>query len=662
MDTGKKNIGYLLVALFVAIAPRIFSLPFWMLAWIAVLWAYAFLSEKKSLPTPGKYVRATLALIGVAGVLLHFGGSASGASYVGLLAIMTGLKVLEIQTRRDEMFTIFLAYFLVITSLFQAETLAMTIYMFFSVIATTAVLIHINHPEGRFETQLKLSCVIVLKAAPIMVILFFLFPRFQESFWGLRRTPLNTTGFSDTMRPGSVSSLVKNNEIAFRARFEGSMPARESLYWRGVVFWNFDGTVWSRGIESGSKLSSINGSKPVVYTVMLEPHFQKMLFSLDLPAKGPPNADILEDNILVSDYRIRNLYRYQATSYPDHFPDFSDDRLYAAKRLPQSGNSKARELARHWARKSNDPENVVEEGLKYFGENNFVYTLNPPLLRADSVDGFLFETRKGYCEHFASSFAFLMRAAGIPARVVGGYQGGEINPYGGYLIVRQSDAHAWVEVWIESKGWIRVDPTERAAPLRITEGMQNALRYEELPTYLTLDNLGPFANAWREIRFSWDALNSFWDIWFVGYSDLEQRDFFSRLGFKSGSWRQAAKTISWILCLVVAGGGLLWFLHRRGSVEKADPVAAVYRRFCAKLASAGLERKPWQGPFDFAENTVSARRDLKEPVETITELYVRLRYSPIGGDERKKALAQLKKLVAGFSPGRVGKRAAGGGR
>ena len=647
-----NNVGYLLVALFVAIVPRTFSLPAWMLAWIAVLWTYAFFAEKKAWPKPGKVVRAILALVGVLGVLLHFGGSVSGASYVGLLAIMTGLKVLEIQTRRDEMFTVFLAYFLVIASLFQAETLAMTVYMFFSVLVTTAVLIHVNHPEGKFKAQLKLSGMIVLKSAPIMILLFFLFPRIQGSLWGFRRTPMSTTGFSDTMSPGSVSSLVKSNEIAFRARFEGDIPGRDSLYWRGIVLWNFDGFVWERGIDPKPKLSPAQGAKPVEYTVMLEPHYKKMLFALDIPAKGPPNSDLLEDNILDSRYRIRNLYRYKAISYPDHVPDLSDGRLHAAKRLPRSGNPKARELARQWALKWKDPEKIVEEGLDYFGGNKYVYTLNPPLLYHDMIDEFLFETRQGYCEHFASSFAFLMRAAGVPARIVGGYQGGEINPYGNYLIVRQSDAHAWVEVWIESRGWVRVDPTARAAPLRITEGLQNALRYEELPAYLTLENLGPFANAWLEIRFSWDALNSFWNIWFVGYSDLDQRDFLAKAGFGSGSWLEAAKTISWVLCLVLVCGIFLWLRNRRRYIKKTAPEAAAYARFCAELASAGLERKPWQGPSDFAEKIVRERRDLKEPVETITNLYIRLRYSPIGENERKKELAKLKKHVAGFYAGR----------
>ena len=276
--------------------------------------------------------------------------------------------------------------------------------------------------------------------------------------------------------------------------------------------------------------------------------------------------------------------------------------------------------------------------------------MKPPRLFENPVDGFLFETQKGYCEHFASAFAFLMRAARVPARVVGGYQGGEKNPYGDYLIVRQSDAHAWVEVLLENRGWVRVDPTAQAAPRRIQEGLRGALDQAELPAFLTMRNLGSFASLWIKARFSWDAVNSLWDVWFVGYSQWEQRDILKILGFGTGSWKEIARTIGILLFAVALCAGIVFFRVRWRASRDTDPVARAYGRFCEKMASAGIEKSPGQGPRDFADLAAEKRADLQDPLKKITDIYVRLRYAPLSEQERARELGRLKRHVEKFDP------------
>ena len=314
MDS-KKNIGPLIMALGIALVPQLSQLPVWVVLWCMISWGYVFAAVKWDLPKPGKVVRPVLTVAGILGVLLTPGSGLDQNSSVALLWIMASIKPMEIRTRRDEMVTIFMVFFLAVSGLFFSGTLVTAVYITFSICITTAVLIHIHHPAGKRMDQLGLSVKLLLKALPLAFILFLIFPRIQGSLWGMRRPTQAFSGFSDRLAPGTVTRLVRNNDIAFRVEFDGQIPGPEQLYWRGLVFWHFDGSAWYRSDSSVNIRLPLKGEKSVAYTITLEPHNQRWLFALDLPYEFEPNAIMLSDHTLVSRWTVRQRLQYRLKSY-----------------------------------------------------------------------------------------------------------------------------------------------------------------------------------------------------------------------------------------------------------------------------------------------------------------------------------------------------------
>jgi transglutaminase-like putative cysteine protease len=460
------------------------------------------------------------------------------------------------------------------------------------------------------------------QGVPVMVILFFLFPRMGGPLWGLPADAFSgSTGLSDSMTPGNISLLSQSDAIAFRARFDGPAPERRRLYWRGPVFWAFDGRTWRAGdvrFAQGAQFEP--QGQPIFYSVTLEPHERNWLFALDLPAKVPPGAAATGDYQLIARVPVRQRVRYEASSFLEYRATggAGGHELEAARELPPDFNPRAVALAQSWRREAGTDERILARAIEYFRRANLQYTLAPPPLGRDSVDDFLFETKSGFCEHFSSAFAFMLRAAGVPARVVTGYQGGEMNPVDGYLIVRQSDAHAWVEAWTESSGWVRVDPTAAAVPIRIESGLAAAV-----PATDPLPLLGRADLTWlRALRFNWEAFANYWNQWVVGYNAERQRDFLSRFGMPSPSWEKMAMALFWLVGLLVAVLSL-WLLRR---AHGEDPVTVAWRRFGRKLARRGTARRPSEGPRAFAARAAAEQPHVAADVAEIGELYVSVRY------------------------------------
>ncbi|MFZ5571473.1 MAG: transglutaminase TgpA family protein [Thermodesulfobacteriota bacterium] len=636
-----KDIRQVIAALVVALLPHGLGLPPWIAVWCGAGWGYRLLADRHNWPLPSRKLRLLLTAAGFLGVLLSAGTRFGADSYIGLMAVMAALKPFEIESYRDKIITVLLAYFIVITGLFESESLIIVVHLFGSVWITTAVLIHIHSSGG----ALRLSGRIMLQALPVMLVLFFLFPRLPGSLW--RVSPIKTggSGFSESLSIGDVARLVQDERTAFTARFDEPPPPGTDLYWRGIVFDRFDGRSWTAGREPVDPLPAPAGKRTAAYTVTLPPQGRRHLFVLDLPVTEPPLTHVAAGYTLQARFPIRRKFYYRVLSELTETAGAASPPLLRFVTLPETGNPQARALAGRWAAGAATDEETVRAALKYFTANGFAYTLKPPALAADPIDQFLFETRRGYCEHYACAFAFLMRAAGIPARIVGGYLGGEPNPYGRLLTIRQSDAHAWTEVWLKGRGWVRIDPTAVVVPERLSGGVSAALPPEELPGFLAVGRFRRGGGIWSGLLYAWEAANNRWDIWFSGYSHLQQQALLEWMGFTAGS--QARRIGLLLLFLGLAGAGIAgaYFLRPRRIVTVPDQALSAYNRFCRKLARMGIERAPCQGPRDFSALAAGRHPPLREEIAAVTELYIRLRYDESGSPEE---LRRLKSLVRRF--------------
>jgi len=637
-----RHLFWLLAGLALVAAPHMPRLPWWinLIALIVLAWrVYLALAERA---LPGKWLLTLFVAGGVFGVYLAYRTIFGRDAGVALLVLFLSLKLLELRQPRDAIVLVLLGYVLALTNFFYSQTLPTAGLMLASVLANSATLVNLAAPTRTLRANLKTAGLLLAQAGPVMLILFFLFPRVQGPLWGLPQDAYSgVTGLSDSMSPGLISRLSQSDAIAFRVKFQQDAPARRQLYWRGPVFWQFDGRTWRPGeLRPFGEISFESASPPYEYEVTLEPHNHNWLFALELASKVPPNARVTTDYTLISRTPVRNRMRYDMRSYTNFTTGAADDadELKPGLQLPQGFNPRARRLAQEWATSIATDAAIAQRALAYFREQEFVYTLEPPLLGRDSVDEFLFGSKRGFCEHYASSFVFLMRAAGVPARVVTGYQGGDINPVDGYMMVRQSDAHAWAEVWLQGRGWVRFDPTAAASPVRLESGVAAAV-----PATDPLPLMARTTLIWlREARHNWDALANKWNQLVLGYNPERQREFLTRAGMSEPSWENMALTLFWgvggLLALLTA-----WLLRR---MRTTDPVQRLWLRFCAKLGRRGSPRAAHEGPADFVARAAERHPGEAARIRAIGERYIALRYG-VRADPRM--LAELRALVREFS-------------
>ncbi|MGH8751826.1 MAG: transglutaminase TgpA family protein [Burkholderiales bacterium] len=641
------HIMWLLASIAMVSAPHVERLPLWVpiaAGALMLLRLYAAWRHQHLLP---KWLLLVLALAAVAGIYLSYGRVLGRDTGVALLVLLTALKLMETRSARDATLVFFLGYFLIITNFLYSQTIATGLYMLLVVLVLTAALMELNRVSGNygFRQSLKLAGHLLLQAIPLMVVLFLLFPRVQGPLWGLPQDAYSgVSGLSDTMSPGSLSQLSLSDDVAFRVRFDAPPPKNDNLYWRGPVFWRFDGRTWSAGSFTPGEPPDWQGSgDPLRYSVTLEPHHKNWLFVLDLAAQAPPQAKISRDFQVLANAPVHNRMRYDMVSYPVYRAGAKEREyeLNRALQLPRATNPRARALAQSWRQSYADDAAIVRQALNLFRADKFFYTTQPPLLGADSVDEFLFDTKRGFCEHYASSFAFLMRAAGIPTRIVTGYQGGLLNEVDNYFIVSQADAHAWTEVWLKDKGWVRIDPTAAVSPLRVEAGIAAAVPKTDPLPFLVRADL-----AWlRQVRFIWDAVANNWNQWVLGYNPQRQKQFLSNFGMNDVSWQNIAIALLMAAGLVMLSTAVmvLWRLR----TAPRDPVLKAYQKFCAKLAKHGLLRHPAEGPQDYARRAAQVRPQLAGAIQGISELYIMLRY---GARSDPDAVKHLHKLVSGFNP------------
>ncbi len=646
---SQRSITLLLLMMLLILAPHFLTLPWWESALVIIIGIWRWQASRLGWRLPGALLRVLLIALVISAIVAQYGSIAGRDAGIALLVAMLALKLIELRQRRDLLVILFMAYFVLITHFLYHQTIFVALYVFTMSWGLIALHIHLtHHHSAHLKSSLKISTQLFGQALPLMLVLFILFPRLPGPIWSLPKDAYSgMTGLSDSMSPGNISSLSQSDAIAFRVSFKDTVPPPQQRYWRGPVLTLTDGRNW--GPIPTTYINSVEAQwhgNPINYTLTLEPHNKKWLLALDLPANGNEHGQISTEYQFIAANNITQRVRYEMASYPEYNTgDISPVLHHLSLQLPTSVNPQTVALGRTLRRDYHNDEAIIQQTLSIYRNQPFIYTLEPPLLLSkDSTDEFLFQSRRGFCEHYASSFVMIMRAANIPARVVTGYQGGELNEIGNYFVIRQRDAHAWAEVWLSGRGWVRVDPTAAVAPERIERGIDISASRNSGTVLFTMAHNQNIVNLLQQLKKNIDAINNNWNQWILGYGPEQQERFLHKLGLDIKSWKQLA----WAMAIAVGGLftviALLILAKRQPTI---DPVQQQYLIFCHKLSRRGLIRAPHENASAFAQRTINTCPDLAAPTLLITQLYSQLRYGPTSTPQ---LLLQLREEVAHFKP------------
>jgi protein-glutamine gamma-glutamyltransferase len=644
------NLSPVLLAQQCVLFPLYFFLPLWIVAFniaLGLIVYFKLIKQNWSLPT---WLKVSLTLIATTGVLLTFHRLAGRDAGVALIAIMYGLKILEIKTHRDVYLLTLLGFFVLLAGFLFSQSPLIALYQVIPIAAifnclTDLQTLHLNQQfvgKTSVKTIKYLSKYLVL-ALPMMLILFVFFPRLSGPIWKMPGGTRAATGVSDTMSPGSVSGLQLSEEVAFRVKFSQATPATASMYWRTLVLDDFDGFSWGRtaGFHNLVKLSEViaeaqnfETSNNFSYEISLEKTRQKWLTLLETATKIPSSAAIYNDFSTQVRYRISERIRYKGQSQPGLklINPLTAQQRIVATRLPLSGNQGSKQWAVAERRKHASDKDYILAILSTINQQPYYYTLSPPIMDRDTIDSFWLQHKQGFCEHYSGALVFLARAAGIPARVVVGYQGAEKNPMSDYWIVRQSNAHAWTEIWFENEGWVRVDPTAAIAPHRVEDLLQGDYRQRDS----LFDDFGFGAidiqdlSLLKRFQFWMDQANTGWNDWVLDYGRDKQQDLLKGLGLS-----QLNSTQVIVLMFILLAVFLLWVSWRwLGKPESKDIISQGADILIQKLHAKGIEVRPSMGLAQLVKDLRNSP-DLvglmdsncrNELIDLINE-YLRLRYS-----------------------------------
>ena len=635
-----QSLPWTLAAIAFSLVPHLQFLPIWITVAFVACSAWRYTIERRRGSVPSVWLRGFLALICFVGVLATYDTISGVGPGSALLAIMAALKLLETRKRRDQYVLLFITIFLVMSSLLREQYLWSLPYLALAILLTMTAWLRMSADATESARQsFATGTRLIAYAAPLALAMWIFFPRISTPFWAIPiDTGAGTSGLSDTMSPGDISSLSLSDAVAFRVKFDGAVPERKNQYWRGLVLHRFNGRTWSGNEPMIGKRASdqvrISG-EPTRYEVTLEPTRQQWVFALDMPYSwNLSNTFMGPQQQLAREHPIDQRIAYDAVSYSEYSTGAGLSEYMRSRylRLPEGSNPRTLEFARQMRESADTDTGFILSVLERFTNEEYFYTLEPPPLGSNPVDRFLFDTQRGFCEHYASAFAVIMRAVGIPSRIVLGYQGGELNPLGDYLIVRQANAHAWTEVWLEGVGWRRVDPTAAVAPERVDIGISGAM----------FDGIGA---AWglamptlllHRLSLTWDALNAKWNEWVLGYGPENQNRLMQWLGMDDPDWRKMMLTLISIVIAMTLLISLLLMLRYRSPPR--DRAAILYSRFVKKT---GIERAVGETPDAFAARAVTESPLPAQIVRTITASYLDARYGTLD----PAALGRLEEIV-----------------
>jgi transglutaminase-like putative cysteine protease len=588
---------FLLAVIGWTVLPHLAHLPWWCGALTAMVLAWRARLALTNATLPNRWLVIAVLLVAASLTAITERTLLGKEAGVTMLVMLMVLKTLELRAKRDALVVFFLGFFLVLTNFLYSQSLLVALAMLVSVwgLMTALVLAHMPIGQPSLRQAGGLAARAALLGAPIMVALFVLFPRIGP-LWALPADGQAKTGLSGTLRMGAMASVANDDSIAFRLRFDGpggQPPPQQQLYFRGPVLGGFDGVEWRRLDRVFSPVAQLppdlrTSGQPVGYEMTLEPQRSTVLPLLEATPDRPEDAPGIvgwtasqrADLQWTTDRPVHERLRFHARAWPhfEHGPPQHHLGLIDYTALPADHNPRtlawAAALRRQPAYAHADARTLAQAVLQHIASGGYVYTLTPGEYGSDAVDEFWLDRRQGFCEHYAASFVVILRALGVPARIVTGYQGTDPKPVDGYWIVRQSHAHAWAEYWQPGHGWVRADPTASVAPDRVVRG--RALEPSRGLVAGALDSVNPALLA--DLRLMWERANNRWNQWVLGYSRAEQFNLLERLGFSNPNWADLSLVLIGLLSgASLAGAGWAWWdRHRQDPWQRLQ--AAVRRR------------------------------------------------------------------------------------
>lgn len=661
------------------------ELSTWMMAIIALCLCWQALLLHKRANVSKHYTKTTISmkqpmaiswmllmLIAISGcIAIAISARSLGVlvSMLHLLAFAYTLKAFEIKQRKDFYQLLLLGLFLLASALIFKQTLAFSLFILFVLIVNLTVLHQVFSPTKTLVSASKTVCILLLQSALLAITLFIVFPRLSP-FWQVPSANSAKTGLSDEVSPGDIASLALSSDLAFRVDFKGGkIPSYSMLYWRAMTLENFDGRKWTRAKDNKNKTSSqysstnvifepLTSGKSIIYDVTVEPSYQSWLFGLAVATSDDARVELLSDYTIQSRNVLSQITHYQVKSYLDSSLDLtiSEDDKQRNLSIVKGSNPRLETLAVQLKKQYVKPIDRAQAVLNTFRDSNYFYTLQAPILLNNSLDQFYFDTKAGFCEHYASSFTYLMRAAGIPARVVTGYLGGEYNnvnadetsqqskKQGGHLSIYQYDAHAWSEIWLQGIGWQKIDPTAAIDPQRVESGWSNALLTQQLSLNNNLIGLYQYKNiAWlNKLRLQLDALDYQWTRWVLGYSSKQQYDLLKRWFGKHMPWKTAgvvAIAFIFAMALVTLFYRIdLQFFKRK----KLAPWVTLYQKSLTNLAAKGLTKPVNMTPLAFSTLVTTRFPQISKEFLDFTITFEQLNYRKLTESECALQLERLK--------------------
>ena len=593
---------FLLLVIGWVMAPQVAHLPLWCSTLAAGVLVWRGWLALAGRPLPGTWWLLGLLVATLVATYATHRTLLGRDAGVTLIVVLLALKTLELRAKRDAFVVFFLGFFTMLTSFFFSQSLPTAAAMLLALLGLLTAVVNAHMPVGKppLATAARTAATMALLGAPIMAALFLLFPRFAP-LWGIPADAMaGRSGLSSSMEVGNLASLALDDSIAMRLRFEGAVPPQSDLYFRGPVLSTFDGREWrplqprlgTRFVPGAGNAQLEVAGAPVRYEVTMEPNNRPWLLLLDAAPRRPevPGFETVMTSELqwLANRPVTDLLRYRAESYPSfrHGPRSSVAAVLPQyTELPAGFNPRTLALA---ARMRSDPAlagggppALVQAAMQLLRTGNYQYTLEPGTFGRETADEFWFDRKLGFCEHIASAFVVLMRAMDIPARIVTGYQGGERNTVDGFWVVRQSDAHAWAEVWLAGRGWVRVDPTSAVSP-----GRTGSFQRLQAPRGVVATAFGNVTPALAlNVRAAWEALNNSWNQWVLNYTQSKQLDLLKNIGFDTPSWEDLAYVLLGLV-VFVASCGALWTLWDR---RQHDPWLRLLARARKRLQREGLE-------------------------------------------------------------------------